>query len=133
MRYRKAKTGVPFFEIIYNHIYCTPFFKPDILYIIRYTLFSVYIQKICKIPADILYIYPKKCIFICTYDSQILYRSGSLYNVTKSRQNCLLVDKCRQTTSRCSNGPGNWFRRVRHENPHSFEKIATKTVYYEKS
>ena len=55
-------------------------------------------------------------------DSQIVYRSGSLQNVTKSRQNCLLVDKCRQTTSRCSNGPGNRFHRVRHENLHNFER-----------
>ena len=50
------------FAVIYN-IY--------ILYIIlrvsKYTLFSVYIQKICKIPSDFCIYTRKKCIFNCTY------------------------------------------------------------------
>ena len=71
MRYRKPKQGSLFcklFTILFTIAY-TLFYNPDILYIIQiqYTLFSVYIQKICKILSDILYIYTKKCIFNCTY------------------------------------------------------------------
>ena len=73
MRSGKGKTGVPFLRIIYNFIYNRTYTFLQSRYFVnnsqsaKYTLFSVYIQKICTIPSDILYTYTKKCTFNCTY------------------------------------------------------------------